>query len=439
MSKEVKIGGRSIGGKAFAFIGGPCVIESRDITLRIAGRLAALTSRLGIPFIFKASYDKANRTSVANFRGPGIEEGLKVLAAVREHFDVPVLTDVHSVGEAAIAAEVVDVLQVPALLSRQTDLLVACGKTGKPVNIKKGQFMAPHQMKYAIGKVESTGNTDIIVTERGTSFGYNNLVNDFRAFPIMREFGYPWSSMRPTASSCRQARARRPRESASFVYPLARAAIAIGVDAIFMEVHEDPAKALCDGPNSRALDDLPAVLDGTQKNKGGAVSRFGDVGREVLEKEARPFLRSGRGSTRRSTAQSLPSMRAGAESSSPAWARPASSRRRSPLPFRASAYRPSTSIRPNLSTGTSGIVQKDDLFFIISNSGETEEVITILPWIKRMGLLSIVVTGNTSRPSRAMANRARHQGGRGLSLSISSPHQPPPRPSRSGTRSRWSS
>jgi 2-dehydro-3-deoxyphosphooctonate aldolase (KDO 8-P synthase) len=236
------------------------VIESRDITLRIAGRLVDLTSRLGIPFIFKASYDKANRTSVANFRGPGIEEGLKVLAAVRESFNVPVLTDVHSVGEAAIAAEVVDVLQVPALLSRQTDLLVACGKTGKPVNIKKGQFMAPHQMKYAIGKVESTGNTDIIVTERGTSFGYNNLVNDFRAFPIMREFGYPLvfdathSVQLPAGAGEASAGERQ------FVYPLARAAIAIGVDAIFMEVHEDPAKALCDGPNSLALDDLPAVL-----------------------------------------------------------------------------------------------------------------------------------------------------------------------------------
>ncbi len=261
MSKEVRIGGRSIGGKAFAFIGGPCVIEGRDITLRIAERLVVLTSRMSIPFIFKASYDKANRTSVANFRGPGIEEGLKILAAVRESFNVPVLTDVHSPTEAAIAAEVVDVLQVPALLSRQTDLLVACGKTGKPVNIKKGQFMAPYQMRYAIGKVESTGNTNIVVTERGTSFGYNNLVNDFRAFPIMQEFGYPLifdathSVQLPGGAGGASAGERQ------FVFPLARAAIAVGADAIFMEVHEDPAKALCDGPNSVALDDLPAMLD----------------------------------------------------------------------------------------------------------------------------------------------------------------------------------
>lgn len=261
MSKEVRIGDQTIGGKALAFIGGPCVIEGRDSTLRIAERLADLTSRLDIPFVFKASYDKANRMSVENFRGPGIEEGLKILAAVRQSFHVPVLTDVHSVAEAAIAAEVVDVLQVPALLSRQTDLLVACGKTGKPVNIKKGQFMSPYHMKYAVAKVESTGNTDIIVTERGTSFGYNNLVNDFRAFPIMREFGYPLvfdathSVQLPGGAGGASAGERQ------FVFPLARAAIAVGADALFMEVHEDPSKALCDGPNSVALDDLPVVLE----------------------------------------------------------------------------------------------------------------------------------------------------------------------------------
>lgn len=261
MSKEVRIGNRTIGGGAFAFIGGPCVIEGEDVTLRIARRLADLTSRMAIPFIFKASYDKANRTSVGNFRGPGIDEGLKVLAKVRGELGVPVLTDVHSPQEAAVAAEVVDVLQVPALLSRQTDLLVACGKTGKPVNIKKGQFMAPYQMRYAIGKVESTGNTDILVTERGTSFGYNNLVNDFRAFPIMRDFGYPLvfdathSVQLPGGAGGASAGERR------FVFPLARAAIAVGADAIFMEVHENPEEALCDGPNSVALDDLPAMLD----------------------------------------------------------------------------------------------------------------------------------------------------------------------------------
>lgn len=260
MSKEVKIGDLTIGGKELAFIGGPCVIEGRDVTLRIAGRLADITAREGIPLVFKASYDKANRTSVENFRGPGLDEGLKVLAEVKKEFAIPVLTDVHSVEEAAAAASVVDVLQVPALLSRQTDLLVACGKTGKPVNIKKGQFMAPHQMRYAAAKVASTGNEAIIITERGTSFGYNNLVNDFRALSVMRDFGYPLvfdathSVQLPGGAGGASAGERQ------FVFPLARAAVAVGVDAIFMEVHEDPAHALCDGPNSVPPDDLPAML-----------------------------------------------------------------------------------------------------------------------------------------------------------------------------------
>jgi len=170
MCKEITIGNIKIGGKPFVFIGGPCVIEGRDITMKIAEQLKDITTSLGIPFVFKSSYDKANRTSVSSFRGLGIEEGLKILSEVQEHFKVPVLTDVHSETEAAVAAEVVDIVQVPALLSRQTDLLLACGRTGKAVNIKKGQFLSPYDMRHAIAKVESTGNTKIIVTERGTSF-----------------------------------------------------------------------------------------------------------------------------------------------------------------------------------------------------------------------------------------------------------------------------
>ncbi|NLW36520.1 3-deoxy-8-phosphooctulonate synthase [Syntrophorhabdus aromaticivorans] len=261
MQKQVKIGTISVGARPFVFIGGPCVIEGRDITLRIAERLRVITSDRAIPFIFKSSYDKANRTSISSFRGPGIEKGLKILAEVREKLDVPVLTDVHSTEEAAIAATVVDVLQVPALLSRQTDLLVACGKTGKPVNIKKGQFLAPHDMKHAIEKVESTGNSRIMVTERGTYFGYNNLVNDFRALSIMKEFGYPvifdatHSVQKPGGLFARSGGERE------FVFPLARASVAVGVDGIFMEVHFDPLKALCDGPNSVSLDDLPHILE----------------------------------------------------------------------------------------------------------------------------------------------------------------------------------
>ncbi|HEX2967382.1 MAG TPA: 3-deoxy-8-phosphooctulonate synthase, partial [Syntrophorhabdaceae bacterium] len=175
MQKEINISGVKIGAGPFVFIGGPCVIESRDITLKIAERLKSITGDLNIPFIFKASYDKANRTSVNNFRGPGIQKGLQILSEVRETFMVPVLTDVHSEEQAFIAAESVDIIQVPALLSRQTDLLVACGRTGKAVNIKKGQFLSPHDVKHAIEKIESTGNTKILVTERGTTFGYNNL------------------------------------------------------------------------------------------------------------------------------------------------------------------------------------------------------------------------------------------------------------------------
>lgn len=262
MAKEVKIGDTRLGGDSstFMLIGGPCVIEGREITLRIAERLAGLTSRLAIPFVFKASYDKANRTSVQGFRGPGLEAGLEILAEVRDSVGVPVLTDVHSTGEAAVVANVVDCVQVPALLSRQTDLLVACGNTGKAVNIKKGQFMSPSQMKYAIAKVESTGNRRILVTERGTSFGYNNLVNDFRALPIMKGFGYPVVFDATHSVQLPGGAGEASAGEREFVFPLARAAVAIGVDGIFMEVHEDPARALCDGPNSVALDDLPAIL-----------------------------------------------------------------------------------------------------------------------------------------------------------------------------------
>ncbi len=265
MPKEVRIGDIPVGGEAFTFIGGPCVIEGREVTLRIAERLATLTARVAIPFVFKASYDKANRTSVQNFRGPGLDKGLEILAEVRRTIGVPILTDVHSTSEAAAAAEVVDVLQVPALLSRQTDLLVACGNTGKAVNIKKGQFMSPHQMKFAIGKVESTGNTSIIVTERGTSFGYNNLVNDFRALSIMREFGYPVIFDATHSVQLPGGLGGASTGERQFVFPLARAAIAVGVDGVFMEVHEDPANALCDGPNSVALDDLPVMLEALKR------------------------------------------------------------------------------------------------------------------------------------------------------------------------------
>lgn len=261
MQNKVRVGPVIVGGKPFVFIGGPCVIEGLDITLGIAERLQKITSEASLPFIFKSSYDKANRTSIGSFRGPGITEGLRILQAVKDKLGVPILTDVHSVEEAQLAAAVADVLQVPALLSRQTDLLVACGRTGRPVNIKKGQFLAPQDMKHAIAKVESTGNSGIMITERGTYFGYNNLVNDFRAIPIMKSFGYPvvfdaTHSVQKPGSMCTVSGGER-----EFVFPLAKAAVAVGVDAVFMEVHFDPSRALCDGANSIFLDDLPSILE----------------------------------------------------------------------------------------------------------------------------------------------------------------------------------
>ena len=258
--KEVRVGKITFGTKPFVFIGGPCVIEGREITLRTAERLREITKGLNIPLVFKSSYDKANRTSVSSYRGPGLEEGLEILKEVKDTLGLPVLTDVHSPEEARVAASVADVLQVPALLSRQTDLLIACGETGKAVNIKKGQFLSPDEIRYAVEKVESTGNTRILLTERGTFFGYHHLVNDFKAIPVMKRLGYPvvfdatHSVQLPGAASGVSGGERE------FVFPLARAAVAVGVDAIFMEVHEDPAKAWCDGANSIDLKDVAAML-----------------------------------------------------------------------------------------------------------------------------------------------------------------------------------
>lgn len=265
MQKEVRIGSVRIGGKPFVFIGGPCVIEGREITLRTAEALRNIATSLNIPFIFKCSYDKANRTSLNSYRGLGIDEGLEVLQEVRETLGVPVLTDVHSVHEARLAAQAVDILQIPAFLSRQTDLLVACGATGRAVNVKKGQFLAPDDMRHAVEKIESAGNTSILLTERGTSFGYHNLVADFRSLPLLADLGYPvvfdatHSVQLPGGLGGTSGGERR------FIFPLARAAVAVGVDAIFMEVHEDPDHALCDGPNSLPLNGLSNVLKTLKK------------------------------------------------------------------------------------------------------------------------------------------------------------------------------
>ncbi len=241
-------------GAPLFFIAGPCVIESEAHAMKMAERLAAKASELRVLLIFKASYDKANRSSASSFRGPGIKEGLRILSAIKKKFGLAILTDIHESSQAAPAAEVCDVIQIPAFLCRQTDLLIAAGKTGRAVNIKKGQFVSPWEMRNAVEKIASTGNEKIIVTERGASFGYQNLVVDMRSFPILRGLGYPvvfdatHSVQLPGAEG--KASGGRPE----FIEPLARAAVAAGVDGVFMEVHDNPAKALSDGANALALE-----------------------------------------------------------------------------------------------------------------------------------------------------------------------------------------
>src|SRR5713101_4591816 len=257
---QVKAGAAIFGGPDLVIIAGPCVIESYESCLRHATRLAEITRDAKLPFIFKSSFDKANRTSHTSYRGPGLIEGLEILARVKREAGVAVLTDIHEPAQAAIAAKVVDVIQIPALLSRQTDLIDAAAKTGCAVNIKKGQFLAPWDMKAVVAKAEASGTRRIIVTERGFSFGYNNLVSDMRSLAIMRGFGYPVVFDATHSAQLPGAGGNRSGGQREFVAPLARAAAAVGVDALFMEVHEDPDHALSDGPNSYPLDLLPALL-----------------------------------------------------------------------------------------------------------------------------------------------------------------------------------
>ncbi len=262
MVREVSVGNLVFGGnRPLVLIAGPCAIENEDLTLRIAGYLKQLCTELGVGLVFKASYDKANRTSVDSFRGPGMDEGLRILQKVKDEFELPVLSDVHGESQVQAAAQVLDIIQIPAFLSRQTDLLVAAGRTGKVVNVKKGQFLAPWDMANAVGKIESTGNSNILLTERGASFGYNNLVTDMRSLVIMREIGFPviydatHSVQLPGGSGTSSGGQRQ------FVAPLSRAAVAAGIDGLFWEVHENPEQALCDGPNSLPLQNLRGMLE----------------------------------------------------------------------------------------------------------------------------------------------------------------------------------
>jgi 2-dehydro-3-deoxyphosphooctonate aldolase (KDO 8-P synthase) len=256
----IRLGRARLGGGGLFLIAGPCVIENPRHPGQVAARLKDITQELGIPLIFKASYDKANRSSLGSYRGPGIDRGLEILAGVKERYKIPILTDVHEVAQVERAAQVADVLQIPAFLCRQTDLVVAAAESGRIVNVKKGQFMAPWDMKGVLEKAASTGNRKIMVTERGTSFGYNNLVVDPRSFPTLRSFGFPvvfdvtHSVQRPGGLGDRSG------GDAHFIDTLGPAGVAAGVDGLFMEVHENPARALSDGPNAYRLARLPRLL-----------------------------------------------------------------------------------------------------------------------------------------------------------------------------------
>jgi 2-dehydro-3-deoxyphosphooctonate aldolase (KDO 8-P synthase) len=260
-TREIQIGSVRLGGNSpLALIAGPCVIESEAHAMRMAESIAKIASDLGVPYIYKASYDKANRTSINSYRGPGIAEGLRVLRKIKERYKLPILSDVHDVSQIAPAAEVCDVLQIPAFLSRQTDLLVAAGKSGRVVNLKKGQFLSPWEMSNAVEKVASTGNKNIFLTERGASFGYQNLVVDMRTFPIMRKLGYPVVFDVTHSVQLPGGEGKSSGGQPEFIEPLARAGVAVGVDGIFLEVHDNPAAALSDGTNALPLDKLRALL-----------------------------------------------------------------------------------------------------------------------------------------------------------------------------------
>jgi len=261
LTREISLGSLRLGaGNPLFLIAGPCVIESEAHALLMAEKVAKIAADAGVPYIFKASYDKANRSSLKAFRGPGLKEGLRILRKIKSELKLPILTDIHDVSQAEPAAEVCDVLQIPAFLARQTDLLIAAGKTGRVINLKKGQFLSPWDMANVAEKVASTGNTKIILTERGTSFGYQNLVVDMRSFPIMQRTGYPVVYDVTHSVQLPGGQGNSSGGQPQFIEPLARAGVAAGVDGIFLETHDNPAAARSDGPNALPLADLTALL-----------------------------------------------------------------------------------------------------------------------------------------------------------------------------------
>jgi 2-dehydro-3-deoxyphosphooctonate aldolase (KDO 8-P synthase) len=274
-TREIALGSLRLGGGNPLFlIAGPCVIESEAHALMMAEKIAKIAADVSVPYIFKASYDKANRSSVKAFRGPGPAEGLRILGKIKSEMKLPVLTDIHDASQAAAAAEVCDILQIPAFLARQTDLLMAAGKTGRIINVKKAQFLSPWDMGNVAEKVASTGNTKIILTERGASFGYQNLVVDMRSFPVMRKFGYPVVYDVTHSVQLPGGQGHASGGQPEFIEPLARAGVAAGVDGIFLETHDNPAAALSDGANALPLAQLPALL-AKLKEMGAMVRRWG--------------------------------------------------------------------------------------------------------------------------------------------------------------------
>ncbi|MEP9409867.1 MAG: 3-deoxy-8-phosphooctulonate synthase [Candidatus Brocadia sp.] len=262
MVKTVNVRDYSIGlGQPLVFIAGPCVIENHKSCLKLAEKLKNIFLIKKIPFIFKASYDKANRTSVNSYRGPGVKEGIKILADIKNRLDLPVLSDVHTAEEVSFVTETLDVIQIPAFLCRQTDLILAAARTGKPVNVKKGQFLAPWDMKSVVEKIRSTGNEQIMLTERGTSFGYNNLVSDMRSLVIMRELGYPVVYDATHSVQLPGGQGSVSGGERKMIVPLARAAVAAGCDGLFLEVHENPETALSDAATMLHLNDLPFLIE----------------------------------------------------------------------------------------------------------------------------------------------------------------------------------
>jgi 2-dehydro-3-deoxyphosphooctonate aldolase (KDO 8-P synthase) len=247
-------------GRPLLLIAGPCALESEELARRVAGTMQEICARLGLSYVFKASFDKANRTSLSSYRGPGLEQGLALLSRIREELQVPVISDVHEISQVQAAAEVLDIIQIPAFLCRQTDLLTAVARTGKPINLKKGQFVSPWDMEHGVNKIREAGGKKIMLVERGASFGYNNLVVDMRGLPVMRSFDCPVIYDATHSVQLPGGAGGSSGGQREFIAPLSRAAVAAGIDGLFMEVHPNPDQALCDGPNSIALDQIEALL-----------------------------------------------------------------------------------------------------------------------------------------------------------------------------------